>query len=30
MSSQPDGRLPPDLADRLWPGVTYLVNHPPE
>jgi len=30
MSSQPDGRLPPDLADRLWPGVTFLVNHPSE
>ena len=28
MSSQPDGRLPEDLAERLWPGVTYLVNHP--
>lgn len=28
MSSQPDGRLPDGLAERLWPGVTYLVNHP--
>lgn len=30
MSSQPDGQLPEDTARRLWAGVAYLVNHPPE
>ncbi len=30
MSSHPDGQLPADLAERLWAGVSYLVNHPPE
>ena len=30
MSSQPDGHLPDDIATRLWTGVAYLVNRPPE
>ncbi|HEY8004949.1 MAG TPA: helix-turn-helix domain-containing protein [Phenylobacterium sp.] len=29
-SSQPDGRLPDDLADRLWTGVSHLINRPPD
>jgi AcrR family transcriptional regulator len=29
-SSQPDGQLPADFAERLWAGVTHLVNHPPD
>lgn len=28
MSSQPDGKLPPDLADRLMAGAGYLLSHP--
>lgn len=28
MSSQPDGRLPFEIAERLWTGVAYLVNRP--
>jgi AcrR family transcriptional regulator len=30
MSSHPDGQLPADHGERLWAGVSYLVNHPPE
>lgn len=28
MSSQPDGKLPPELADRLMAGAGYLLSHP--
>ncbi len=28
MSSQPDGKLPPELADRLMAGAGYLIAHP--
>ena len=30
MSSHPDGQLPAEQRERLWAGVSYLVNHPPE
>lgn len=28
MLSQPDGKLPPDLTDRLMAGAGYLLSHP--
>ncbi len=28
MSSQPDGKLPPELTDRLMVGAGYLLSHP--
>jgi AcrR family transcriptional regulator len=28
ISSQPEGKLPSELAARLWAGASYLVNHP--
>jgi AcrR family transcriptional regulator len=27
-SSQPDGKLVPEMAEKLWAGVSYLINHP--
>jgi hypothetical protein len=28
MSSQPDGKLPDDVAETLFAGAGYLINHP--
>ena len=28
MSSQPDGKLPPELTERLMSGAGYLISHP--
>jgi len=28
ISSQPDGQLPEQMAEKLWAGVSYLINHP--
>ena len=28
MSSYPDGKLPPEIAERLFSGASYLINHP--
>jgi AcrR family transcriptional regulator len=28
ISSQPDGKLPPEMADTLFAGAAYLINHP--
>lgn len=27
-SSHPDGKLPPEMAEKLFAGAAYLVNHP--
>lgn len=27
ISSQPDGRLPPDVAAKIWAGSAYLITH---
>ena len=28
MTSYPDGKLPPETAERLFAGASYLINHP--
>ena len=28
MSSYPDGKLPPEIAERLFAGASYLINRP--